>query len=221
MSRNSSALNFSPSQLMSESERMQFIIRNLIAGVRTCMPVQVLSVTNSGDASPIGTVSITPLVSMVTTDGQVIKHGTITDVPYMRYQGGGNAVIIDPQVGDIGMASFCDRDISSVVANGSAAAPASLRKHDLTDAIYHHAILAAAPTQYIQFKADGIHVVSPNPVTVTAPSILLGATGQTLLSFVTSAFVSLFNGHVHAASGSGVPTVAMSATQLSSTVKGA
>lgn len=59
---------------------------------------------------------------------------------------------------------------------------------------------------------------------VTAPAINLGASGQSLLSFVTSAFMALFNGHTHTSSAAGTPTSTpnqtMGSSHVTSTVKG-
>jgi phage baseplate assembly protein gpV len=59
---------------------------------------------------------------------------------------------------------------------------------------------------------------------ITAPAISLGASGQSLLSFVTSAMVAFFNAHTHTSTTAGTPTSApnqtMGADQLTSTVKG-
>ncbi len=111
----------------------------------------------------------------VTGDGQTVPHGTIYNVPYSRWQGGANAVIMDPQVGDIGMCLFASRDISAVktdpqaaVAN-SGAPPGSKRTYNFADAVYVGAILNGTPAQYVQFNAEGIRVVSPTRVRVEAP----------------------------------------------------
>lgn len=162
--------NLTPGDLTSPQNEAQFIIRALLGDVRTSMPVKVVNVTNAGDVAAIGRVDIMPLVGQLDGDGQLIPHGIIYDVPYLRIQGGGNAVIIDPAVGDIGIALFCDRDISAVKASKEAAQPGSLRKHDMSDAVYLGAILSAAPTQYIRFSAGGIEIVAP---TVTIPNVLM------------------------------------------------
>lgn len=162
--------NLTPSDLTSQQNEAQFIMRSLLGDVRTSMPVKVVRVTNAGDVSAIGRVDIMPLVGQLDGDGQLIPHGIIYDVPYLRLQGGGNAVIIDPVVGDIGIALFCDRDISAVKASKDAAQPGSLRKHDMSDAVYLGAILSSAPAQYIRFSASGIEIVAP---TVTIPNALI------------------------------------------------
>jgi hypothetical protein len=216
---------------LGEYERLQYMVRNVLSGVRTSLPVVIKSVTNSGGVSPIGYVDIQPLVSQVAGNGQVFDHGTIYNVPYMRVQGGANAIIIDPQVGDIGIALFCDRDISAVKDAKKPSAPSSKRKHDMSDAIYMGSIITSAPTQYIQFNDAGITINSPNAVNITAnvanitaPSINLGASGQTLLGLVTSAMTALFNSHVHTngngGANTGAPTTTMGAGQITTTVKG-
>ena len=179
MSSNTSGLatNLSPADAATEHGRLQFVIRTALSGMRTAVPVQIISVSNSGGVSPIGTVSVQPLVSMVDGGGTVWPHGVIHNVPYMRIQGGANAVIIDPQVGDIGLGVVCDRDISSVQNTRGPAAPSSARKYDLSDMVYVSTILSAqAPTQYIQFNSSGITITSPQAVTINANTANINAT---------------------------------------------
>jgi len=158
-----------PTTTQGEWNKLRFAIQSEMADLTTSLPVRVRSVTGAGIA-PVGFVSIEILVDEITGNDITIPHGEIANVPYMRLQGGSNAVIIDPVVGDIGIALFCDRDISAVKASKDAAQPGSLRKHDMSDAVYLGAILSSAPTQYIRFSASGIEIVAP---TVTIPNALI------------------------------------------------
>jgi hypothetical protein len=167
--------NHVSADVSSEISRLYFIIRAALSGVRTSVPVQVLSVTNSGGVSQIGKVTVQILVNAIDGAGVAWPHGPIANVPYMRIQGGSNAVILDPQVGDIGIASVCDRDISSVKNSGVAGNPGSTRKHDISDMVYLMTIIGAAPTQYVQFNASGISVVSPTKITLAAPTVEMDA----------------------------------------------
>lgn len=169
-----------------EAAEISFFVKSLLSGVRTSMPVQVVAVTNEGGVSPIGKVDIKPLVGQLDGFGNVYKHGVIYGVPYLRIQGGNNAVIIDPKVDDIGIASFCDRDISTVISTKAEGPPGSARKHDFSDAVYHHSILNAAPTQYIQFNDEGITVNSPSKVTVIAPETVVNASTSTVITSPTN-----------------------------------
>lgn len=178
------------------------VIGRMIAGVRTAMPVRVAAVTNNGGASPIGRVDIVPLVGQLDGRGKHVDHGTIYNAPYLRFQGGGNAVILDPKVGDIGIAVFCDRDISAVKNGKKAAPPASARKHDMSDAVYLGSILSSAPSQYIAFTDGGIVIKSPNGVTIEAPAV--SVSGGSL----THNGTNIGSSHVHGGVASGGSTTA-------------
>ena len=159
----------------SEVSRLNYIIKTALSGLRTAMPVQVMSVTNNGGVSAIGYVGVQPLVSTLDGDGQVWDHATIYNVPYMRIQGGANGIILDPEIGDIGLAIVCDRDITAVKSAKKVSAPGSLRKNDMSDMVYLMTIIGAAPTQYVQFNSSGITITSPNNVTVNAPTAVVNA----------------------------------------------
>jgi Phage protein Gp138 N-terminal domain len=163
--------NLVPADNASDVGRLDFIIRSALSGLRTSMPVKVISVTNNGGLSPIGYVNVQPLVSAVDGAKNVMPHGIIYNVPYMRIQGGSNGIILDPAIGDVGIATVCDRDISIVKATGSVSAPGSTRKNDMSDMVYLMTIIGAAPTQYIQFNASGITITSPTAVTINAPTL--------------------------------------------------
>lgn len=239
-----------PRVLIDDHAFLQNQIAAMLAKTHVSTLVRVISVTNSGDLSPVGYVDILPLVQQLDTSGKPISHAVIHNVPYSRVQGGANAVIIDPQAGDIGAAIFCDKDISSVKANAKAdlskaeSMPGSLRRHDMSDAAYLYTVIGQTPTQYIQFNSAGITVHSPVKVTVsaqdvqvnaqtaevvattsasvTAPEIKLGASGQTLREFITSAFQALFNVHTHPTpSGtSSPPNQQIDNSHMTTTVKG-
>jgi hypothetical protein len=155
----------------SDIGRLKFVINNALAGMRTSIPVKVIAVSNAGGLSPVGTVNVQPLVSMLDGYGNAWPHGIIHNVPYMRVQGGSNGIILDPAIGDVGIATVCDRDISTVKNTGNVSAPGSLRKHDMSDMIYIQTIIGAAPTQYVQFSSAGITITSPTTVTINATNI--------------------------------------------------
>lgn len=138
--------------------------------------VKVMAVTNSGGVSPVGFVDIMPMVGQVDGSGNAVPHATIYHCPYFRLQGGTNAIIIDPQVGDLGWAGFADRDISSAVANKGPANPGSRRMFDMADAVYWGGMLNGTPTQYIAFSSSGIAIHSPTQISMSAPTIVLQAT---------------------------------------------
>jgi hypothetical protein len=157
----------------SEFNAIEFIIRQLLGTVRTTIVAQVMGVTNAGSVSPVGFVDVKPLVNQVDGAGNAVPHETIFSLPYFRLQGGGNAIILDPQVGDVGIAVIADRDISAVKASKAAANPGSSRRFDLADGIYIGGILNGTPNQYVEFSADGIRIHSPTQVKLDAPDVLI------------------------------------------------
>lgn len=144
---------------------LDFFFRRQQARVRIATVVEVMAVTNDGDVSAVGFVDVQPLVQQVDGLGNTVNLPTVYHVPYLRLQGGTNAIILDPQVGDLGIAVFADRDISAVKSNKKVSPPGSRRSNDLADALYLGGILNGVPQQYVQFNDDGITVNSPSNVT--------------------------------------------------------
>lgn len=195
--------NLVPADYASEIGKLKFVINSALAGLKVAMPVKVISVSNSGGLSPIGTVNVQPMVSMLDGSGEAWPHGIIHNVPYMRIQGGANGIILDPAIGDIGIATVCDRDISTVQNTGKVSAPGSLRKNDMSDMVYLMTIIGSAPTQYIQFNSAGITITSPTAVTINADVTINGAltnNGHLVGSTHTHGGVTTGSGHT------GVPT---------------
>jgi len=202
-----------PSDAAGEYSALAYIFRQLQAGVRTATLVQVKAVTNTGGVTAVGKVDVTPMVHQVDGNGAIVPHGVVHDLPYFRLQGGTNAVILDPQVGDIGLAVFADRDTSSVVATKAPAAPGSARRNNFADGFYIGGLLNGTPVQFVQFTADGITVKSPTLVTIDAPKTKttqdlevggnLKVDGSTAVQAITAHGVSIDEQHTHGGVQSG------------------
>ncbi len=172
---------------------LRFLITQALGRVASATLVEVKGVS----PPPAQTVDIQILVNQVDGAGNATPHGTIYGIPYVRLQGGENAVIIDPVVGDIGLAVFASRDISSVKANKGQANPGSRRMFDYSDGIYVGRLLNGTPTQYVEFTPTGINVVSPTQVTVQAPAIELDGAVH-ITGAVTGDDAAIFVGEVTA-----------------------
>lgn len=151
-----------------ERNALDFMIRMTLGQMATATVVRVLAVSNAGDVSPVGTVDVQPLVAQVDGNGNATPHGTLYSLPYFRLQGGANAVILDPQVGDLGLAVFASRDISAVKTTKAAAPPGSGRQFDMADGLYLGGFLNDTPAQYVRFHAGGVQIVTPGDVEVQA-----------------------------------------------------
>jgi hypothetical protein len=164
MSTQSSLPNglLAPQETWSRFGIIRFLITQLLAQAQTVTLVKVVSCTNAGGLSPIGTVNVQPCVNQVDSAGNPQPHTTIFNLPYFRLgSAGGNGIILDPVVGDIGLCVFASRDLTKVIETEAPANPGSARQYDYSDGLYVGLMLGAAPTQYIQFNSGGITIVSP------------------------------------------------------------
>ncbi|WP_334166335.1 Gp138 family membrane-puncturing spike protein [Achromobacter mucicolens] len=177
---------------------LMFLISQALARLSTSTLVRVVAVTNAGGVAPVGFVDVQPLVNQLDGAGNAVPHAVLHNLPYFRLQGGTDAIILDPKVGDIGIAVFASRDISAVKASKAQANPGSWRSHDMADGLYVGGLLNGTPVQYVQFTAGGINVVSPAKVTITAPQIEGNAEEQ----FSINSPVIVLNGTVQQGAGS-------------------
>jgi len=164
-----------PSSTWGEFNNIAFMVQQAIGKLQTATLVKIEKCTNSGGLSPVGFVDVTPLVNQLDAAGNPTPHVTIFNVPYFRLQGGKNAIIIDPEPGDIGVAVFASRDITKVKATKGAANPGSFRQYSFADGLYLGGMLNAVPEQYVQFSTAGIRIHSPTQVKIDAPDILMQA----------------------------------------------
>lgn len=163
----------------SQFNAMAFLVRQIIAGKAFSAVVTVQSVS-PGEVGPVGIVSVQPMVNQIDGFGNQVPHGTIYNLPYFRLQGGTNAVIIDPVVGDTGVAVICDRDISIVKATGTISGPGSFRQNDWADGVYFGGFMNGTPTQYVQFTEGGINIVSAGTLDLTAAGAVTIQSGGTI-----------------------------------------
>jgi hypothetical protein len=183
-----------PGSARTEYNMLAFVFKQLLSRVQTVTLVQVISCSNNGGISPVGTVTVQPMVNQISGGPQQpTPHGYLYEVPYLRMQGGANAVILDPQPGDIGMCAFCSRDIATVKASKAPANPASFAMFDWADGLYLGGFLNGVPTQYVAFTPSGITVVSPDKITLQAPTVEIDASTE----FHVVSPDSEFSGNIH------------------------
>lgn len=158
----------------------EWIIQQLIRQVNTALPVKVTAVFPT--AGTVGFVDVMPLIQQTDTIGTVIDAVTIFQLPYLRAQGGLSAIILDPAVGDIGLAVFAQRDISSVVATRAEGPAATNRAYDAGDGLYMGGFLNADPTQFVEFLPDsaGINITTPGDLTVQCDGDMAVTVGGSL-----------------------------------------
>lgn len=158
----------------------EYIIGRLIRQIHTADLVKVLAVYPT--AGTVGFVDVQPLVQQQTTNSVVLDQAPMYRLPYLRMQGGVSAIIIDPVVGDLGVAVFAARDITAAVnVRGEAPAPTN-RAYDAGDGLYLGGFLNADPTQWFKFLPDaaGIELVTPGDLTIRADGDMTAQVGGNL-----------------------------------------
>lgn len=151
-----------------EFNRINFHVGQLLGKRASVRVVKVVKVKNGGGAvAEAGRLTVKQLVNQVDGLGKPQEHGNTFDIPYIRVQGGKNAVIIDPEVGDIGLIVVADRDISKVKKTKKEENPGTRRRNDVSDGLYIGGILNAVPEQWVRFFADGMELHDKNGNTLT------------------------------------------------------
>lgn len=145
-----------PYMLASGYNQLEFIVRRIISEmVNTSAIVRVDGCTSQGPEGPAGTVSATPLVAQTDAEGNALPMTQIPSMPHGRVQGGIAALIIDPVPGDIGVASFCKSDSSTVKPGTSEPQrPGSFRNFDQADGMLVATVSNKAPEVWIEIRQD-------------------------------------------------------------------
>lgn len=153
----------------SEYNRMRFFVESILREIlNTSALVRVDSCTAPGSGGPAGSVSATPLVAQTDAQGNKLQMASIPSLPFMRYQAGVAAIILDPVPGDQGVAVFFKND-SSTVGTGTTEPqrPGSTRSFSQSDGAYIPGVQNQAPTVWIEITQDErIIIHAPAGVTV-------------------------------------------------------
>lgn len=145
-----------------DENAIDFAIRQVIkSSVQTAKIVKVTAVDSAAR-----TVDVQPLTLQVTPNGSTKEMPTVCSVPYGYEQAGTCLIRVDPIVGDVGLIVCADRDISRLKALWNKCAPATLRTHNLADAVYVRTLYTG------QQAAHEIQVDPNNGVTITSSLVV-------------------------------------------------
>lgn len=153
---------------------LDFAVRQIIKGmISTALPVKVVAVYAGGASSPAGYVDVLPLVCETDAQNRTIQPVTLYRVPYSRIQGGVAALVIDPVVGDIGLAVFAMRDSSNVTAGTSQPVqPGSFRLYDQADGFYIGGFVNQPPSCFVELtQGNSINIRASGGVNVFSPAV--------------------------------------------------
>lgn len=155
---------------------LDFLTRQVVSEKAFAGLVRVLAVQGGGVGAP-ARVMVQPMVSQADGLGNQTPHGEISNIPCFRLQGGAGAVVLDPLVGDIGIAVVCHRDHSTVKATGKIGGPGSHRENDWADGCYFGGFLGKTPTCYAWITETSIQLVEPGGAAIIMQEGTINTTG--------------------------------------------
>ena len=95
------------------------------------LPAQVIAYDAATNVA-----QVQPLISVVTTDNQLVQRAQVASVPVLQASGGGFLLRFPVNSGDLGWIKANDRDISLFKQTGEMSPPNTQRKHSFEDAIF-------------------------------------------------------------------------------------
>lgn len=152
--------------------QLEFLIKTLTRDMSTAIPV-IITAVQAGDTNAAGYVDARPLVAQIDAWGNSLPMAVIHHLPYFRLQAGRAAVVLDPVVGDIGLAVFAQSDCSNVKQGANQTVqPGSWRKFDQADGFYVGGFLNKSVDTFVRLTQDGsITIKAPGNVTIDAPTV--------------------------------------------------
>lgn len=152
------------SDLINDYNSLIFIIRQQLLGLNTAEIVRVETINEDN------TLDVLPLLNLADAQGTFQNSSVIFNIPYIKIQGGKNLIDIKPEVGDIGIVIYCQRDISNILTSKIQSNPASNRSYSCSDGIYIASIMSLnqQPENFIKVNAAGINITSKTNVTINA-----------------------------------------------------
>ena len=165
----------------SQYNALSFMIQQAIREqVNTCIICKVVGVSD-------GYVDVLPLVTQVSGKDEAIAPTTLYHLPFMRYHAGIAAVILNPVVGDIGLAVFAGKDCSNVkVGTSEPVPPASFRDNSMANGFYIGGFLNQAPSVFVELTQGGaVNITAPGGVNINGSVTVSGdvvASGKSLVN---------------------------------------
>ena len=170
---------------MNDGELYKRMMQKTNEGLRVAMPARIEAY------NPLTSIAdVLVSIPHLRGDGSTLDTPIIAEVPVLWMRGGDSSITFPLSRGDQGLVIFCDYDIAKWATALDESAPQSLRRHNLTDAVFLPQTHGLKPSSMagISIK-NGVSEVLVTPTgvavtageaTITAPSInLVGATAIT------------------------------------------
>ena len=108
----------------------QFVLKKFLQGVDDALPAVIGAYDRATNRA-----RVTPIVDMLTTNGDQQPRATVASVPVMQIGGGGFVLYMPVTQGDTGLLKACDRDVSLAVRSLKNEIPNTERLHSFEDGV--------------------------------------------------------------------------------------
>ena len=159
----------------SATNQTNFLVQQTLRrDIRTAYIARVDKCESKEELSGISYVSVTPLVTQTDTEGTALPMVSIPKLPFVRYQYGIAAVVIDPIPGDIVSMVVNKNDSTTVEQGVTEPVPAgSFRQFSQSDSTVVGAVHTQVPLVYIVLRQDQtIKERGPNGIRVETDKTL-------------------------------------------------
>jgi phage baseplate assembly protein gpV len=129
------ASNAPPSRNPSDNDTLNGMLRlvltKFLQKTDDMLPAKVIEYDKAAN-----TAQVQPLITVVTTDNQIVNRAQIASVPVFQLSMGGFILRFPCNSGDLGWIKANDRDISLFKQTGEMSPPNTQRKHSFEDALF-------------------------------------------------------------------------------------
>lgn len=110
---------------------LDLVARKLLQSIDDMLPAQVIAYDRASNLA-----NVQPYISLLTTDGVVVRRAQIVAVPVLRMGGNGVVMSFSLSPGDPGWIKANDRDISLYTQNQAETVPNTGRMHSFSDGVF-------------------------------------------------------------------------------------
>lgn len=114
------------------------VLRKFLQNVDDMLPGRIVAY------DPVSNLAqVQPMISMLTTNNEILSRAPLQSLPVQRYGGGGFVLQFPIKPGDLGFIKANDRDISLFKQSLTESTPNTKRQHNFGDAVFLPMVLAA------------------------------------------------------------------------------
>lgn len=182
---NNSPPSIDPADLNSLTGAFKAILKKNTQGIDGMIPATVVKFDRTTNK-----VSVQPMVSMVTDNGQVITRAVVPNIPVLQMGGGGMLLNFNLVPGDTGWLIAGDRDQSNYIQDKKISPPATYELKKFGFGMFIPGVISGvtidpsdAANSVLQTKNGSVKIsLGTGGVVITAPTVQINTSGDTTIN---------------------------------------